>query len=137
MKNDTQTRGQAEGLSKFPMSNQVLQTGKFLKAHDGKPNEQTTSLSEALKSRIGAKNEEALEKLFARVNEAVKSGVDYINENPNESKLVEAAGELAAWVKKQAQPVAKPLEKAADNYLPKVEAWIADLIEKDATAKKS
>lgn len=132
MKNDVpQGNKSPKTDSKFPMSNRIAKTEKFLNDHDGMPSPPTKSLSEALRERIGVQNEERLENFFAMVNEKVKSGVEYVAENPNDSKLVAAAGELASWVKQRAEPGVKAVEQKLDEYLPKVEAWMVDVLEKN------
>ena len=138
MKNDVQDHGKKkdQSSSEFPMANRIAKTEDFLKSHTGEASEQTQSLSEVLKQRLGPQNQEALEKMFARVNEVVQSGVEYINENPNDSKIVAATGELAAWVKKQAEPGIKAVGTATENVLPQVEDWIKDLLSKGSGKEK-
>lgn len=130
MKGDTQSHGQHKQTgSEFPMTNHAQEVKRILEARHA-AHGHAKSLSEILKEKIGGENEAALERLYAKVTDTLQSGVDYVNENPQDSKFVAAVGELAAWIKKQAQPGLEAIEDAAKAYLPKVEAWMAETLQK-------
>ncbi len=88
---------------------------------------ESNSVRDVIAKHLPKEAQQSLDRAIAQVNEFLKSGRTYIQENPRESAVIAVTVGISAWVLFATKPGRKVFDTAAETYVPRLAKWMQNL----------